>query len=330
MMPCAISSPARRRLVPEARFGRQGDAAAFDPHGLLHRHGVGAGVHRSPGENPHRDAGTRRRWRSARPGPAGERQGVPRRRDSRRAHGVAVDAALSKGGRSSGATRSSARTRPSDLPERHRFDAGEHRQARRRASQRRRPAGRGRSVEAVGDSGGPIVARIRSLVGSGSARAASRAVDRRSAASGPSDQARTMAARRSDPLHSRHHAARSKRLPSLRHLFEVPADVSYLDAAAWSPLPRVVRAAGEAGILIKSRPWDHPRTAFPALAERAREAAAHLIGAGADDVAIVGSVSHAMAIAAYNIRPASRRASACGWPTSSRPCVLPSTVWRSP
>ena len=91
--------------------------------------------------------------------------------------------------------------------------------------------------------------------------------------------------------------------PSQRHLFEVPADVSYLDAAAWSPLPRAVRAAGEAGILVKTRPWDHPRAAIPALAERTRAAATHLIGASADDVALVGSVSHAMAIAAHNLRP---------------------------
>ena len=94
--------------------------------------------------------------------------------------------------------------------------------------------------------------------------------------------------------------------PCLRHLFEVPAEVSYLDAAAWSPLPRVVREAGEAGILVKSRPWDHPRAAIPALAERARAAAAGLVGAEADDVAIVGSVSHAMAVAARNIHPRPR------------------------
>lgn len=91
--------------------------------------------------------------------------------------------------------------------------------------------------------------------------------------------------------------------PCQRHLFEVPADVCYLDAAAWSPLPRPVRAAGEAGLLVKSRPWDHPRTAIPALAERARAASARLIGAAVDDMAIVSSVSHAMAVAAHNIRP---------------------------
>lgn len=91
------------------------------------------------------------------------------------------------------------------------------------------------------------------------------------------------------------------RLPSQRHLFEMPEEVGYLDAAAWSPLPRVVREAGEAGIRVKSRPWSHPREAIPASAERARDAAAGLIGARADDIAIVGSVSHAMATAARNL-----------------------------
>lgn len=92
-------------------------------------------------------------------------------------------------------------------------------------------------------------------------------------------------------------------LPCQRHLFEIPDDVAYLDAAAWSPLPRSVREAGEAGMLVKSRPWSHPREAVPAQAERARSAAAALLNAGADDIAIVGSVSHAMATAAKNLSP---------------------------
>ncbi|KAB1070494.1 aminotransferase class V-fold PLP-dependent enzyme [Methylobacterium planeticum] len=97
-------------------------------------------------------------------------------------------------------------------------------------------------------------------------------------------------------------------LPCQRHLFEVPEDVSYLDSAAWSPLPRAVRAAGEAGLLLKSRPWSHPRAAAAEGAERARAAAAGLIGAAPDDVAIVGSVSHAVATAARNLplRPGGR------------------------
>ncbi len=86
-----------------------------------------------------------------------------------------------------------------------------------------------------------------------------------------------------------------------RHLFDMPDHVSYLDAAAWAPLPHLVRAAGEAGILAKAQPWAHSRDDAGALAERARAAAARLIGATADDVAIVGSVSHGIATAARNL-----------------------------
>ncbi len=89
-----------------------------------------------------------------------------------------------------------------------------------------------------------------------------------------------------------------------RQQFEMPDHVSYLDAAAWAPLPRRVRLAGEAGILSKSQPWLHARDDAARWAERARAAAAALIGAAADDMAIVGSVSHAIATAARNLAPA--------------------------
>lgn len=89
-----------------------------------------------------------------------------------------------------------------------------------------------------------------------------------------------------------------------RRHFEIPPDISYLDAAAWSPLPRAVREAGEAGIRAKSQPWSHPRSDIALQAERARAGAASLIGASIDDIAIVGSVSHALATAALNLAPA--------------------------
>jgi selenocysteine lyase/cysteine desulfurase len=88
-----------------------------------------------------------------------------------------------------------------------------------------------------------------------------------------------------------------------RAAFEIPDGVSYLDAAAWTPLPLAVRRAGEGGILAKARPWEHSRAAFPQWAERTRSGAAALIGAEADDVALVGSVAQAMATAALNLEP---------------------------
>lgn len=86
-----------------------------------------------------------------------------------------------------------------------------------------------------------------------------------------------------------------------RDLFEMPQTVSYLDAAAWSPLPHPVRSAAERGMLAKRQPWAHPRDDAGDWAQRARTAAAALIGAQANDVAIVGSVSHAIATAARNL-----------------------------
>jgi len=90
-------------------------------------------------------------------------------------------------------------------------------------------------------------------------------------------------------------------LPSQRHLFELPNDIAYFDGAAYSPLPRTVRAAGELGILSKSQPWVYAREENKAWATRARAGAAKLIGAQATDIALVGSVAAAMATAAANL-----------------------------
>ena len=45
-------------------------------------------------------------------------------------------------------------------------------------------------------------------------------------------------------------------LPSQRHLFDIPRDVAYLNAAAWSPLPLAVQEAGRMGVGRKTRPWE--------------------------------------------------------------------------
>ncbi|MBS0559885.1 MAG: aminotransferase class V-fold PLP-dependent enzyme [Proteobacteria bacterium] len=88
-------------------------------------------------------------------------------------------------------------------------------------------------------------------------------------------------------------------LPSQRDHFEIPREVCYLNAAAFSPLPRAVREAGERGASRKSRPWE--LTGWQNLAhdqaERARAAAAALIGAEPDDVAVISSVGYGVATA---------------------------------
>ncbi|MFC7552512.1 aminotransferase class V-fold PLP-dependent enzyme [Pseudoroseomonas wenyumeiae] len=54
-------------------------------------------------------------------------------------------------------------------------------------------------------------------------------------------------------------------------------------------------------MLTKSQPWASPRSRENDWAERARAAAAGLIGASAEDVAIVGAVSHGIGTAARNL-----------------------------
>lgn len=86
-----------------------------------------------------------------------------------------------------------------------------------------------------------------------------------------------------------------------RHLFEIPRDIAYFEAAAYAPLPMVVRRAGEAGVAAKSHPWSHPRDHDQNWVDRTRAAAAGLIGASPADIAIVSAVSGAMAVAARHL-----------------------------
>ncbi len=88
-------------------------------------------------------------------------------------------------------------------------------------------------------------------------------------------------------------------LPSQRALFDIPREVCYLNAAAFGPLPRTVQAAGERGAVRKSRPWEMGdwQGGAKGQSERARAAAARLIGAEADDVAVISSVSYGIATA---------------------------------
>jgi selenocysteine lyase/cysteine desulfurase len=86
-------------------------------------------------------------------------------------------------------------------------------------------------------------------------------------------------------------------LPSQRAHFDIPSDVAYLNAAGWSPLPRATQEAARAAVARKGQPWKLD-AAFPnSQHERARAAAAALIGAEARDVALVSSVGYAVAIA---------------------------------
>ncbi len=90
-------------------------------------------------------------------------------------------------------------------------------------------------------------------------------------------------------------------IPCQRHLFDIPREVAYLNCAYISPLPTVARAAGEAGMARKSRPWELTPQDFFTESEATRSLFAGLIGATAEDVAVIPSVSYGIGIATANV-----------------------------
>jgi len=90
-------------------------------------------------------------------------------------------------------------------------------------------------------------------------------------------------------------------LASQRHLFSIPDDVTYLDAAYMSPIPTRAAEAGRRGVLVKAAPWDMTIGNYYDEVERARELAAAFIGASADDIAVIPATSYGIAVAASNV-----------------------------
>jgi len=83
-----------------------------------------------------------------------------------------------------------------------------------------------------------------------------------------------------------------------REHFEMPREICYLNAASWSPLPRRTLEAARAAVARKGQPWKLPGSFANEIHERTRAAAARLINADADDVALISSVGYGVATAA--------------------------------
>ncbi len=86
-----------------------------------------------------------------------------------------------------------------------------------------------------------------------------------------------------------------------RELFDIPADVAYLNCAYMSPLMHEVVAAGHEGIARKARPWRITAQDFFTESARARALFARLINGRADCVAVVPAASYGIAVAAANL-----------------------------
>ena len=86
-----------------------------------------------------------------------------------------------------------------------------------------------------------------------------------------------------------------------RQLFGVPEDVAYLNCAFTSPMPDPVLQAGNLAMELCRSPWLLTQEHFFTGLESARAAFAKVLGGDADGVAVVPSVSQAMAVAAKNL-----------------------------
>jgi selenocysteine lyase/cysteine desulfurase len=86
-----------------------------------------------------------------------------------------------------------------------------------------------------------------------------------------------------------------------RHLFALPDDVTYLNCAYLAPQLRSVTAAGLDAVARKERPWEVTPESFFTGSEALRTAFAALIGADAEGVAFVPSVSYGVGVAVANL-----------------------------
>jgi selenocysteine lyase/cysteine desulfurase len=90
-------------------------------------------------------------------------------------------------------------------------------------------------------------------------------------------------------------------LPVQRELFEIPADVAYLNCSYLAPQLRSVTEAGREAVGRKASPWTIGAPDFFSETEALRELVARLTGGDAEGVAIIPSVSYGAGIAAANL-----------------------------
>lgn len=86
-----------------------------------------------------------------------------------------------------------------------------------------------------------------------------------------------------------------------RPLFDVPEDIAFFDCAALAPILTASRDAGLVGVERKVQPWRVRSPQRIAEPDRIRALFAGLIGASAQDIAIIPAASYGIATAAINL-----------------------------
>jgi len=90
-------------------------------------------------------------------------------------------------------------------------------------------------------------------------------------------------------------------IPNQRELFDIPADVTYLNCASLSPQLRAVTAAGLQSVRAKASPWNYSAADWFDHAEPLRALFGRVVNADADSVALVPAASYGLAVAAANV-----------------------------
>ena len=89
-----------------------------------------------------------------------------------------------------------------------------------------------------------------------------------------------------------------------RDLFDIPNDIAYFNCASLGPLTRLAQAAIAESVARRSRPWSVSMQEWIGDMEERRALLARLIGANAENIALVPAASYGAATAARNLRVA--------------------------
>jgi len=116
-------------------------------------------------------------------------------------------------------------------------------------------------------------------------------------------------------------------IPSQRHLFDLPRERVYLNAAYMGPMPKTAIAAGEDSYRRKGQPWTYDiQDDFFDRPDAVRAQAAQLYGAADTDIALVPAASYGLATAARNLAP-QKRSETWSWTSNSRPMSMSGAIW---
>jgi len=90
-------------------------------------------------------------------------------------------------------------------------------------------------------------------------------------------------------------------IPSQKHLFDIPDEITYLNCAYLSPQLQSVKEAGISGVSHKSSPWELMPQDFFTESEHCRSLFAKTLGADKECVSFIPSASYGIAVAAANL-----------------------------